>query len=504
MKPEELTAWALNELDAGARSRLEEELGRDAAARHSAEHTRQFCDFLTQELRDDALGLTDAQLARLRGLPLAPAAVARTRPARQRSVSWHRLLRPAVVAAAVLAFLGLAGYLALPRSWRHQPAQDPRFTMKPGGPEARPASVKPGLPAPAAPQARPRSGWRPQDGHAMAGLPPPPSPQVSRAMTPPSGLLRPDHGLMGIAQPPATLSGRFAGFTPAGREPHASITLERSADPLGAVRGHLMAGRLPPPEAVRLDELLMAFPIPFASPLNASSPLVLWAQTTFCPWQPRHHLLVIHVIAGKAEQGGPPPPVVKDVHAQVRFNPGWVYAYRRVGEDGGAPTPADSWEPQAQREGAVISAGEDVVAVYELVPAGLADEEAPLPGDKVAVQPALQLASPPPAGTAPRDTGAIPAVTVRVEYQATAGGPPGSTFTWPSASPAPLDRANPELKLRAALAGFGLLLRGGPDAGSLTWEQVHKLAVEGAKVDPSGDRAELVRLIEKARALVGK
>lgn len=513
MKPEDLTAWALNELGPDERSRLEDTLRQDAPAQQSAEQTRQFCDFLTQELRDDALSLTAAQRARLRGLPVAAASggQARLQPARQRPVSWHRLLRPALVAAAVLLFLGLVGYLALPRSWRAGLVEDTRFAMKPGGSESKQTSLKPGLPAPVAPQARPLPGWETQGGPAIVSLPPPPQPQDATAKGPPVGLMRPgQHLAPGFESPPRSLSGQYQGFVAVSAVPHSSIALKVGADSYDEVRRFLLDGRLPPPEAVRVGELLNAFPLSSLPTYPVERPLSVFAELVSCPWQPRHRLLLVHILAGKAPQGGPPVPTAKNVHATVRFHPGAVHSYRRLGQDGGAPQSTEatgSAQPRDESspvEGAVIATGQSVTVLYELVPPGSKNEKAPAPGDEIIAPPAIQLASPPAVGRSPIQASTTAALTVLVDYQKSTGGLP-TVITVPlTDSPKPLEKARADVKFRVALAGFGLLLRGGADAGSLTWDQVAWLAAEGKDTDPGGQRGELLQLIEKARHLTGK
>jgi Ca-activated chloride channel family protein len=52
--------------------------------------------------------------------------------------------------------------------------------------------------------------------------------------------------------------------------------------------------------------------------------------------------------------------------------------------------------------------------------------------------------------------------------------------------------------LAGAVAGFGMLLRGSPYAGSLTWPRVVALARAARGDDPDGYRADFVRLAELA------
>ena len=100
MKPEELTAWALNELSPDERQKLEAALETDPAAKSEAEATQAFCEFLSRELHESGAALTAAQRKSLASL--APNAALPPR-------SWiFRSAAPLGIAAAV----GLAGLAA--------------------------------------------------------------------------------------------------------------------------------------------------------------------------------------------------------------------------------------------------------------------------------------------------------------------------------------------------------------------------------------------------------
>lgn len=66
MKPEQITAWALDETSAEERQQLEAALLDNPQTKQTAEETKEFCNFLLTELRDDSLALTDAQRDRLK------------------------------------------------------------------------------------------------------------------------------------------------------------------------------------------------------------------------------------------------------------------------------------------------------------------------------------------------------------------------------------------------------------------------------------------------------
>ncbi|MBL9177122.1 MAG: von Willebrand factor type A domain-containing protein [Verrucomicrobiaceae bacterium] len=72
MKPEQITAWALDEASAEERERLEAELRDDPKAKQAADETKDFCHFLLAELRDESLALTDEQRERLKAQPVGP------------------------------------------------------------------------------------------------------------------------------------------------------------------------------------------------------------------------------------------------------------------------------------------------------------------------------------------------------------------------------------------------------------------------------------------------
>lgn len=105
MKPEQITAWALDEASAEERERLETELRDDPKAKQAADETKDFCHFLLAELRDDSLALTDDQRDRLKEQPVMSA----TQPDRRRpeqSTSW----RTGVVRLALAACVVLGGF----------------------------------------------------------------------------------------------------------------------------------------------------------------------------------------------------------------------------------------------------------------------------------------------------------------------------------------------------------------------------------------------------------
>lgn len=108
MKPENLTAWALNELSAEEQARLEAELSADPAVQETAETTKNFCTFLTRELRDESMALTPEQRAQFTTAktPAFLGGSPRFEPKPLRW--WQRPAIPLAVAAAIVLMGSLA------------------------------------------------------------------------------------------------------------------------------------------------------------------------------------------------------------------------------------------------------------------------------------------------------------------------------------------------------------------------------------------------------------
>jgi secreted protein with Ig-like and vWFA domain len=188
--------------------------------------------------------------------------------------------------------------------------------------------------------------------------------------------------------------------------------------------------------------------------------------------------------------------IAKDVKIQVEFNPALIREYRLIGYENRLLAKEDFNDDT--KDAGEIGAGHSITALYELVPANLPPGATPPPlVDKLKYQPeAQQLASPPPVKTLAPATNE--ALTVKLRYKE----PEGTTsklLEVPLNDDArAIEKASPEFKFTAAVAGFGMLLRESSYAGQLTWDEVRKLAREGKGSDALGYRGEFLQLIEKA------
>jgi autotransporter-associated beta strand protein len=113
MKPEHLTAWALNQLSPEEQSQMETRLQQNPDEQQLAESTKDFCSFLTHELRDDSLALSDEQRTKLltpRIESFQPSLTSfQPKPLRW----WQRPAIPLSLAAS-LALLGALSVLYMP------------------------------------------------------------------------------------------------------------------------------------------------------------------------------------------------------------------------------------------------------------------------------------------------------------------------------------------------------------------------------------------------------
>ena len=188
--------------------------------------------------------------------------------------------------------------------------------------------------------------------------------------------------------------------------------------------------------------------------------------------------------------------IAKDVKIQVEFNPALIREYRLIGYENRLLAKEDFNDDT--KDAGEIGAGHCITALYELVPANLPPGAIPQPiVDKLKYQPeAQQLASPPPIKTLAAATNE--ALTVKLRYKE----PEGTTsklLEVPLNDDArAIEKASPEFKFTAAVAGFGMLLRESSYAGQLTWDAVRQLAREGKGSDTFGYRGEFLQLIEKA------
>ncbi|MGA1619554.1 MAG: vWA domain-containing protein, partial [Pirellulales bacterium] len=182
--------------------------------------------------------------------------------------------------------------------------------------------------------------------------------------------------------------------------------------------------------------------------------------------------------------------VAKDVKLQVEFNPATVAGYRLIGYENRLLA-ADDFRDDTKDAGE-IGAGHSVTALYEIVPRGVA------PGR--GAEPLKYQQQPKPPVVLADETGepSDDLLTVKLRWKQ----PEGSTSQlaeFPLADRGgAFEAASTDLRFAAAVASFGLLLRGSEQAGSVTFSKTAQIASEALGADPGGYRTEFVDLVRKA------
>jgi len=189
-----------------------------------------------------------------------------------------------------------------------------------------------------------------------------------------------------------------------------------------------------------------------------------------------------------AEAGSTLVTVAKDVKLQIEFNPRFVSAYRLIGYENRLLRKEDF--NNDRKDAGEMGAGHTVTALYELVPPGVA-----VPGADVDP---LKYQEQPKTDRPLFASSATELMTVKVRYKV----PDGDTSRL-LAFPVRVAgaRTSSNLGFAAAVAEFGMLLRGSEFRGSATWEQALSLATSHRGEDRDGYRAEFVRLVDLAGAL---
>ena len=188
--------------------------------------------------------------------------------------------------------------------------------------------------------------------------------------------------------------------------------------------------------------------------------------------------------------------IARDVKIQIEFNPAHVRSYRLIGYENRRLAAKDFNDDK--KDAGDIGAGHTVTALYELVPAQ------PVPGAGVdslryQVRPELRKAA--------RSSELL---TLKIRYKNPRV--PATTEKGADASARlevhiphrirPLANASRDTRFAAAVALFGMILRGSPEAGRGDLAAVADLAGAAVGTDPQGQRAGFLDLVRRAEALV--
>jgi Ca-activated chloride channel homolog len=196
--------------------------------------------------------------------------------------------------------------------------------------------------------------------------------------------------------------------------------------------------------------------------------------------------VLVHEMEGTLET------IAKDVKIQIEFNPQNVAAWRLIGYENRVLAHRD-FDDDAKDAGE-IGAGHTVTALYEVIPQGVAiagggelryQQPQVMPTDLTDVAHSDEL------------------MLLRLRYK----DPEGQTSRLIETTVPDRERsaaeASDDFRFAAAVASFGMLLRGSRHAGDAKLERVRTLAAPGARDDRHGYRQEFLRLIDLAIQIGG-
>jgi Ca-activated chloride channel family protein len=180
--------------------------------------------------------------------------------------------------------------------------------------------------------------------------------------------------------------------------------------------------------------------------------------------------------------------IAKDVKIQVEFNPRHVAGYRLIGYENRLLEDKDFNDDT--KDAGEIGAGHTVTALYEVVPAGQKVEN---PGvDELKYSRPAEVA---------QGANTNELLTVKLRYKEPEGDVSRPLNVGVPDRQASYRNASDNFKFAAAVAEFGLLLRGSRYKGQSSYGNAAELARTSAGTDLSGRRAEFVGLVEAARRL---
>jgi len=195
----------------------------------------------------------------------------------------------------------------------------------------------------------------------------------------------------------------------------------------------------------------------------------------------------------------------KDVKIQIEFNPREIASYRLLGYENRVLAAKDFNDDK--KDAGEIGAGHTVTALYELVPVSAKQAAAAPP----ATEPlkyqgnAASGRREPPDGVQLTDAAATgELLTLKLRYKEP-DGVESRMIEFPlKERGGNFNAASKDLQFAAAVASFGMILRGSEHKGSGSLAAVSEIASGAIGDDPGGYRAEFVDLVRRAQALGAK
>ncbi|HVU17100.1 MAG TPA: von Willebrand factor type A domain-containing protein [Candidatus Didemnitutus sp.] len=226
-----------------------------------------------------------------------------------------------------------------------------------------------------------------------------------------------------------------------------------------AVRDALTRGRRPAPATVRVAEMINAFSYAWPA-AKSGEPFASVLEESAAPWNPKHRLVRI----GLKATGHEGTRVADDARVEVQFNARQVAAWRLIGFDGGQPAIG-----LAGVDGEPMFGGSAITVLYELIPVA--------------------------GGTTGDGTDLL---TVALRYRQPDSESVESVAWHLAAGNHRFEDASPDMKFVAAVAAFGIGLRGTDPAVAVPPPTVADWAASSAS---SPERAEFLGLMRASGSI---
>ncbi len=96
-------------------------------------------------------------------------------------------------------------------------------------------------------------------------------------------------------------------FQKVDQDPRSTFSIDVDTASYANIRRFLNQNQLPPPDAVRIEEMINYFPYADAPATEGPDPFAVHVEMTACPWNPRHRLARIGIAARPIDQSQRPP-----------------------------------------------------------------------------------------------------------------------------------------------------------------------------------------------------
>jgi len=291
-REEDLTAYALGELDAEARAAVEAMLAGSADARREVEDVRATAARLKEAFASvPHQALTPEQ----RGAVEAEAARGARRPRRAWAVAAALV---AGVAASLVVFVG--GFFHFERAARPTVSAGYHHNAPPSSVPAPTATLIPGLDKDAAAR---MSLQTKEQLKALGYIGGKPDGFEEEAATPRLNYLQDSSAPFNTETYDHI---RDNAFVLVAQDPRSTFSIDVDTASYSNVRRFLRDGQLPPKDAVRIEELVNYFPYAYEPPTGAV-PFAVHMETAACPWRPAHRLVRIGIKGREVPRGERPP-----------------------------------------------------------------------------------------------------------------------------------------------------------------------------------------------------